>query len=338
MYRLVIFDRVKTGFYNLAVISDVPELEVIDRRVSVSETDIVLIANKLGAVPLNFSITPQGKILDDCGAFSRFNPEGVCVLLAELATRRGIKGYRILYSKSGTVHNILKPELLAHMDKINYPYIQNAIYRDGAICCYPLRKFLRVEIPEAKRQVTKPQAQQANTRSQQRRMEEQRRVVPQITKNFSPEQSKELQLAKEKGIDIKFLENDKLSKDQLRVLWVSKQKGVRSECFANPNMPVESMKFYADRVFSDTDVLMCKPLLKHPELGVDELTELYACASNNIPYEDLIGCTASEIYLQRLDRDASMWAEIETIDKVKYVDEELLSKAITSIMRLKGLI
>lgn len=340
MYRLVIFDRVKKGFYNLAVISDVPEMAAVDYKLNVSETDIAMLARNLSAAPLNFSLTPQGKVIDDCGSFTRFNPEGVVVLLAELVTKKGVKGYKVIASKSGKIHNVLKEELVAHMCTIQYPYIQNAIFRDGAICCYPLRKFLRIEIPDGKKQTTKarqaqPTAQQQATKSQQRRMDTQKQVRPQ---HFSPEQNKELELAKEKGLDTRFMENDKLSKDQLRVLWVSKTKGVRSECFANPDMPVDSMKFYADRLFSEADVIKCKPLLNHPELSIDELTELYACASNNIPYEDLIGATSSEIYLQRLDRDSSMWADVESIDKVKYVDEELLSKAVKSIMRLRGLI
>ena len=102
-----------------------------------------------------------------------------------------------------------------------------------------------------------------------------------------------------------------------------------SESFAKPYYSVDVMKFYADRLYTEQVVNSCKPMLSHPELGVDELSELYHCIILGVPYEDLVGKNADEISLERerrINEDA-----IST-------ESDLIEKAVFSMMKIKGML
>lgn len=332
MEYLVITEYYKEyNLCNVAFISQEPALELVNFATSIPIFNIKSLLEQ-GRVPLNFGVDNNGNVLQNSGDFSRFNKDGSYIVLAELASKAGvIKGYRLLSVPGLRTVNVPKLDLINFASKLRYPLLQNGIIRNCAVCCYPLHSFIRVSIKEAqtvrKNETPKTQARQTIAK----------KALP-IYKSFSTEQLCEMDECKKRGIDTSLIENPDLSKQQMRVLWVSKSKGALSEYFSSPEFGVEEMKFYADRLYTKKIARECKPMLDLPKLTVPQLTELWQCVCKGIPFSDICNydTTSTDMYLRRLERDKELWYKPEKSfgANTNYMDS-LLDKAIISAMRLK---
>lgn len=279
------------------------------------------------ATPLNYAIADNtGEIIETL-SFNRFSGNSV-VILYELVNKKGdVLRYGLL-SQSGQTAVVTKEQLYKRLET-NPQWVQNAIFRNGVVNRAKVDTgWLRIEYIEPK-VVRKPVS---NTKPAEpvARKDVESPVMHQQPQQFTPEQIKELKAAEAKGVDIKCIYNSKLSPKQMRVLWVASSKGCLVEAFASPSYSVDVMKFYADKLYTQGVVRACKPMLKHPELELDVLTELYYCIIVGVPYEDLIGKTATEISIARMERVDS--------GAVIKKDEDLIEKATYSMMKIKGML
>ena len=304
--------------------SDIPELELGTMyECPITALGAHVVQHRLK--PLNFSVDRNSAVVQDCGAFSRFNQDGVVIILAELVSRSGVvRGYKVAFYKNYNVGNIRKDALIERAGSVDRPYIHNGILRKGVINCYPMKPFPQIVIAN--------QTTQRGTKVS-KKMEESKPV--QGKDNFSCEQASEITACKARGINPKLIENPNLSTEQMRVLWVSKKNGAFSEYFAKPEFSVDVMKFYADRLLTKEMVKDCEPMLSRPDLTVGQLQELYQCVCSDIPYEDMLDLSQAEMNLVRLDRDKNMWTNIAPLEG--YTDSDLLEKATKSAMKIRGL-
>lgn len=269
--------------------------------------------------PLNFSLNNKGDIIEDCGKFSRL---ATCsgIVLAELVNKAGvIKGYKVL-KRDGSISNYTKEDILRVAHEANAPLFQNAIVRNNSISCYEGHPFEKIVIQGKQKQKGKAHPIRHDAK----------KATP---ASYDSNQTYEMNLCKSKGIDPRLIANPDLSSEQMRVLWVSKQKGALSEYFCSPKYSVDSMKFYADRIVNKKIADSCADMLSHPELTPDQLNELYQCVCRGIPYSDLCDKDANSIYLERLARDEELWGNVTD---EKLVDTDILDKAVRSAMKLKG--
>ena len=102
--------------------------------------------------PLNFSIGADGRVVMDCGDFKRFSPSGSAVVLAEvLDSRRKSVGYRVISCANNACVTIDTQEIIRREAEKQEPehFLQNAIIRNGAVCSYPKKPFLKVsQLPQ----------------------------------------------------------------------------------------------------------------------------------------------------------------------------------------------
>lgn len=157
--------------------------------------------------------------------------------------------------------------------------------------------------------------------------------------DYNSDSLKEIAACKSKGIDPSFLYNPNLASKQMRVLWVAKSKGVLVDYFAKPEYNEDVMKFYADVLYNKDVADECKEMLKHPELSVDQLKELYLCACEGIDYSDMIGLTPDQIRVAKLSKADSIWGNEETAltpAQVKQIDYDLFDKAMKVALRKQG--
>lgn len=273
-----------------------------------------------GYTPVNFSISRDRKVKQDCGDFARFSQLGSAVVIAELKSRSGRNlGYRLLSCANNILVNVKTEDILQKEASFgdNEHFLQNGIIRNKAVNCYPLKPFPVININTSK-------PKQSKTQVTPERLKETKK------QNFTPEQLNEIALCEKNGINPRFIKNSKLSPSQMRVLWVSKSKGALSERFANPQLSVEAMKFYADRLYDKKTADDCVDMLKHTELSVPELTELYSCICQGLPYENYIGLSATDIQVKRDQEVVKYWGSASKFD-VDYYE-----KAMNVARKMKG--
>ena len=273
-----------------------------------------------GFTPVNFSITRDRKVKQDCGDFARFSQLGSAVVVAELRSKSGRNlGYKLLSCANNILVNIKTEDILQKEVSFgdNEHFLQNGIIRNKTVNCYPLKPFpvITINTSKAKQQKSNVAPERQNNSKKQ---------------NFTAEQLNEITLCEKNGINSRFIKNSKLSPSQMRVLWVSKSKGALSERFANPQLSVEAMKFYADRLYDKNTADECADMLKHTELSVPELTELYSCICQGLPYESYIGLSATDIQVKRDQESVKYWGSASKFD-VDYYE-----KAMNVAMKIKG--
>lgn len=305
------------GLYHCVTIDDIYS-NCIDMN-WVSENTLVDYITS-GYTPVNFSISRDRKVKQDCGDFARFSQYGSAVVVAELKSKSGRNlGYRLLSCANNILVNVKTEDILQKEASFgnNEHFLQNGIVRNKTVNCYPLKPFPVINV-----NTSKPKQYKAQTTSER----------PKETKkqNFTPEQLNEIALCEKNGINPRFIKNSKLSPSQMRVLWVSKSKGALSERFANPQLSVEAMKFYADRLYDKKTADDCADMLKHTELSVPELTELYSCICQGLPYESYIGLSATDIQVKRDQEVVRYWGSASKFD-VDYYE-----KAMNVARKLKG--
>ena len=275
--------------------------------------------------PINFSIDRNKKIVMNCGDFKRFSKNGSAVVLAEVKTRGGkTLGYRLLSCASSVALNLKTQEIIQREEAYGSEehFLQNGIVRNKTVNCYPLKPF-PVIIANSDNKAHRMTKQSDNAMDTK---------VNKTTEKleFTQEQLNEIALCDKNGINSRFIRNPKLSPQQMRVLWVSKSKGCLSEAFANPAISTDAMKFYADRLYDKKTVEDCRELLKHPELSVPELTELFMCICEGIPYEKYIGKSAIDISVQRETEVSNYWGSSKNFDTDYY------EKALNVARKIKG--
>lgn len=274
--------------------------------------------------PVNYKVV-NGAVQAACGDFGRFSRLGSAVVLAEVKTKGGKTiGYRLLSCATNVITNLKTEDILAREKQYGEEhFLHNGIIRNGAVCCYPDSPFPVITL--AQQRLNKTPKSETPKKPKSRPMPQKAEPM-----NFTREQEKEISMCEKSGIDPKLIRNPKLSQSQMRVLWVAKSKGAMSEYFANPNLSTDAMKFYADRVFNKESYNEVKEMLAHPELGVDELGELYACVCEGIPYSDFIGMTASEIDVEREKARNIYWGSSSMFDPDYY------DKAANVARKMKG--
>ena len=300
------------------------------------------------AVPFNFSIDRNGKVTQDVGSFDRLMPieraratsssDLTCsnIVLNEIKSSKGkTLGYRVLNSDTCLVSNLKTDDLLALEKYHNRSILQNGIIRNGVINCYPHHPFavMTVNIDKKPRQVSKKELKKTKPENNENIIRNKpNKPAP---KTFSSNQNVELEKCKKNGIDPKLISNPNLSNHQMRVLWMSKKNGARAEAFNKPEYSTESMKFYADLIYTEEDEKKMKGMLNHPELSVAELNALYDCVLDDVKYDDLIGKTDQDIFIER-----QKILDARQVDnrKPEERDFEVFDKAIMAAMMLKGLV
>lgn len=280
--------------------------------------------------PLNFSIDRNGKLVQDCGDFGRFSLRGSAVVLAEIKSKAGrTLGYRLLSCANNACVNLRLEEILQREKSMgdNEHFLQNGIIRNNTVNCYPMHPFpvMMVDgaVKKPAKRPTKDIPKQENPPVKTQAAVQRKHHAP-----LSQAQSREAELCKQRGISPKLISNPDLTPEQMRVLWVSKSKGCIAESFADPRYSADVMKFYADRLHDEQTVEECKEMLEHPELTPDQLSELYACVCQGVPYSDLIGLSPTDISVKREMAVAEYWGD------QTYFDSTYLEKAANLAMRL----
>ena len=128
-------------------ISDDFQFEKYLGAMSKAQLADLCLTNKLK--PVNFSIDRNGKVVEDCGSFSRFGSYGECgVILAEIHnTKNETEGYRVLQcTPNGVIVNLTTETIVKKNKEVNGSFIQNGIIRENGdktatIACYPQKPF-----------------------------------------------------------------------------------------------------------------------------------------------------------------------------------------------------
>lgn len=296
-----------------------------------TDEELVRFVVSNGYTPLNFSIDRRGMLKQDFGSFDRFHENGVAVVLAEYVSVSGkTMGYKLIHSKTGAVKSLRTADIVAWEKQAGRPFLQNGIVRNGTVNCYPLHKYPVIVLSTQKK---KPAQKTQGGVSEQQPVKPVAAASSAAAKkvNYTTEQMKEFTMCRNHGVDTKFIENVQLSPKQMRVIWVSKSKGALAEYFNKPEYSVEAMKFYADRLLDTAMVSECMAMLKHPELTVDKLGELYLCVCEGVSYADLCDKSYEEINLARLQR-SPFDAKTDDFDMNK-----VRKNAIRVTNKLKGL-
>lgn len=286
-------------------------------------------------IPLNFSLDKSGKLVQNCGDFNRFSKHGSAVVLAEIRSRGGrTLGYRLLSCATKACVNLKTEEIIQREKAMpnGEHFLQNGIVRNNTVNCYPMKPFPVMTVDTGARKPI-PKSQMAPTPKPVKPV---RKEAPKEPKQFTKEQLDELRKCKERGGDVSLIHNPQFSPAQMRVLWIAKSKGCCAEAFANPQLSVDSMKFYADRLYDQQTVMDCSELLAHPELGTEELSELYACVCQGVPYSELIGLSASDIDVKRNMAVQQYWGSSRAFDSPVSADYETDERALLAARRVRG--
>lgn len=301
------------GIYvNIVSVDD--NFNVTSGIITKTRDELVTIVRTNNLKPVNFSIDRDNNIREDAGSFKRFEKSGVGVVIAEIKNPYGRSlGYKIIQSTTGLVVNMRTEEIVQKEKILGRPFLQNGIVRNNTVNCYPLHSFPVIKLQKA----VKPS--KANTTTESK--------VTKPKSEFTEAQKKEIQMCRSKGVNSSFIEDVRLSPEQMRVCWVAKTKGVLSEYFAKPEYSVEVMKFYADRLVSNLAVKECKLMLQNPSLKVPELAELYLCVCEGVDYTEVLNETASSIRIHR--QSNSLFTE-------NFNESVSFDKALSVAKKLKG--
>ena len=284
-------------------------------RIINATDDIVLKLATRGIKPINFDIDKNTfKVVESCGAFSRLKTvAGVSprIIISEIVTSTGRSVSYVVMDTLGRIANVRRDDLikLCHLAKArNVPFLQNGIFRvvDGSeqIVGYPSHPFIRVVLKTAKK-VSAPK--KVEMRGKQQEL---------VKEQYTKEQLHELKLAKEKGVNIHLISDNKLSPQQMRVLWVSKSNGMASEYFANKDFSVEAMKFFADRLINKKVFEDCKSIMK-PCYNVGQLTELYLGIYSGIDYTSYAdpSISSDNMYFKRVSLESEKYKKVDLLVK-----------------------
>lgn len=299
-------------------------LQIVNKAV-IRDTDIPNAVR--GCRPINFSIE-NGVLKESMGSFERLKvKDGIrpCIVLQELTTSVGtIMGYRLFNPANYSIVALKKEDIIARQSKSSIPILQNGIIRGNKVSCYPNSPFPKFIIGTKTRTSAKKVKLSGGSKEE---TQHNSNLLNQSM--FTPEQRRELSLAKKDGVSLKLIANPDLSPEQMRVLWVSKKKGAYSEYFASPRYSVEVMKFYADRLVTQQMVKECGDLLSRPDYDVNRLSELYLAVCEGVDYSSFIDMkSADEMRVQREKLRSKLW-------DTKIEEDEYINSAVKFAEKLK---
>lgn len=316
----------------LCVIEISSETLTCTNKYIVDKSEVGLLIQKVGGRPLNFGVE-NNVFKESAGNLDRlFFKDGIQphIVIQEMSTKAGrIVGYRLLNPCNLNIVPMQKEVILKKQETTSVPLLQNGIIRGNAVSCFPNQPFPKFIIGTAtKTAVKKPKLVSEEHLATPEKKED-------ILSKFTPEQRRELSKARSNNIDIRFMLNPELSTEQMRVLWVSKKKGVYSEYFAKPEYSVEVMKFYADRLLTQRVVKECSDLLARPRLSVTQLTELYLAICEGVDYSSFIDFSnAKDMYVKRLELRDKLWTPKES--KASVFDAEFINSGVKLAEKLKN--
>lgn len=294
-----------------------------------------------GLTPLNFDINQQMQIEWNCGAKTRLS-DGAVIILAEIRNKsKRTLGYKLLDIQTRATGNMRTKDIVAKASQTKVPYLQNGIVRNGTVNCYPEHKFPYLVIDDRVRSSDrvnkpKPQVQQQPVPQQGAQMQA-HHATPTIVKervmtpeDFTKAQLAELEKAKKEIGNVSIIYDPRFTPQQMRVLWVAKKKGACAEAFAIPEISLDAMKFYADRLVDLGTANECTMLLHRPDLKVEQLQELFLCILDGVPFDDLLDLSEEEIRVERFKRSNAFWGNFHI--NVSEIEEHAINYA----MRLRG--
>lgn len=238
--------------------------------------------------PLNYSVE-NGKIKEDCGAFSRLKSKGIVliVLCAVVPSGKAVaRNYKVLNARTGMVQIVDKESLLRQQAlQKDFPILQNGIIRGGTISAYPGKEFIRVEMQG----ISGHSKQHHGGKTAPTGADAGRRTV-------TPD----------------FMKGQNFSKQQLETLKNAKKRGVPVELFAKDSIPQDVLEFYCDTMVDKNLIEDCKPMLNNPDLSKSQVEELYQCAMFGMDISELASGdkTPSEIEVERLSKGMDTWGNI----------------------------
>ena len=263
----------------------------------------ILEAINMGYRPLNFSVQ-QGKIVEDWGSFSRFNTIPCFIIVNEIITQNNrTLGYRVYDVYSNVLLNV-KIEQIKESIKANPKGIlfQNAIIRDGAVCNYPNKEFLKLMVNEQSLKGRKSgNKQEIKTPKQVKKISS--------NKSFDDKQLKVIEKAKKAGITGSWLSNPNISAKQMDLLNSAKSRGALAEYFADPKIPETHINFWSDRLYEDKLARDCKPLIERPDIELEPLEGLFDCVVDGVKYDDLMDADAKKIRKEHYMRSNKFWTK-----------------------------
>lgn len=320
MTYLVILKKLDNNNFLLATINE-KSYTIQNSPITANEKMIASLAsNNADYKLLNFSLDRNGKIKEDVGSFTRLG-KNTGIVLAEIKNVSGrTLGYRIINNTTFAISNMKTEDIVVWDKKLDVPFLQNGIIRNNTVNCYPLHSFPILQLDGKKPARIR---KSINTLKQS---------SPKVKEPlvFSDKQKNEIKVCRSKGIDSRFIENPKLSPQQMRVLWASKMKGAYSEYFANPEISVEAMKFYADHLDTKQMVKECSRMLQSPQLEPEELAELYLCICEGVDYTPVINKQASDIASYRYEN--STFRDKFDTD----ISDDMFEKALGVARKIKG--
>lgn len=243
------------------------------KLVNVAEESLINEINTTKYQLVNIGIE-NGKIVGRTGSLDRFN-NGVNRPLVLLNEIRGagnvLLGYRLANAR-GQVTNFTLAKTLSYCKKVNMDGgipIQNAMYvpeKDGKsafLRAYPGGDFEVEFVTVKKNEYSKP----ADI--------DKKKIDKTIKKSkledlFTQEQIAELKKAKAAGVDIRIIGNNKLSPEQMQVIWQTEQMGLRGRLFADPEYSLENMKFYSAELECKSDISQ----ILNPKYTLEQIFEI----------------------------------------------------------------
>lgn len=286
---------------------------------------------QMGFKPLNFSVE-NGNLVQDVGKFSRLNaPHKVFIVLAELRSQGGrCLGYRCLEAGTCRIGNIKREDIISQQSQIKTrtSMLQNAIIRDGKVNCYPNHPFRKIVVGARSRRVSElvkgvsERLQESKDTQKAEKREPLKGVPKQVSKDMYSQKAEKL------FGDASFISDKRLSPEQKVMLIEAKKRGVPVEYINNPEYSNDVMCFYADNIVSEELAKDCSRFLQNPKLSLEQVQELYQCASVGIDYSDICdeNLSPSDMSIIRSRRYMQMWGDLETVPPV---DEELIDKCLS---------
>lgn len=267
----------------------------------VSEQDIVGMVASNRVLPLNFTVEGRN-IVQSRGSFSRLDSRGTGIVIAELVTASGrVLGYKVISNKNAKVVNLQKGQIIEQDKNTDRPILQNAIIRNGTIYNYPGFEFDKIVVGQRRKKPTKD-ASQSQVQKQETKQSK-----------YSPAQLDQLRQCKAALGKTKFIENPKLTPEQMNILWTCKKKyGAYSEYFNNPALSTEAMKFWGISIVTKELAEDCKPLFAK-DYPADKRMELYLCAEAGLDCSKYEQYGAETISGLRSDEISKNWGDIDIL-------------------------
>lgn len=284
LYGIVVgFEKTKdirTNKYRLLLFTRNGNEYTFNRKVVTGEQLIPeLNGNKINFLNIELKQTDKGlDIVGKTGSLERFHNgrNKPFVIISKIETTDGMTvGYKFA-DYDGHVKNCTSKELLAYCHKITREGgipLQNAIYRGADntnineyIAPYVDNQFF-TDLIQRKKPTVKKEEHKEETKTQS------------LKDIYTKEQLQQLKLAKEHGVNLKLIQNPKLSAEQMKVLRLGAEHGIRGiEKINNPGIGVMSMRVYLEDLKYGIDVApYVMPGLSPEQIGVISLAYTNGC-------------------------------------------------------------